>query len=112
MARLAFLESNVSLTRQLRILGPLAVLYFIIDTICYMQVNYILGDSGRSWMVGFGQNYPTYLWHKPSYNAYIDYPLRGIVVYTNVSKIQPSGALQTHLYQEASALEMGVSCAQ
>ncbi len=22
------------------------------------QINYILGDSGRSYVIGFGQNYP------------------------------------------------------
>ena len=32
------------------------------------QVNYLLGDSGRSWIVGFGKGYPTYTWHKASYN--------------------------------------------
>lgn len=40
-------------------------------------MNYILGDSGRSLVVGVGSNYPQYLWHKRSYNAYIDWPTRG-----------------------------------
>lgn len=25
------------------------------------------GDAGRSWIIGFGNDYPTYVWHKPSY---------------------------------------------
>ncbi|KAL6781923.1 hypothetical protein ACKKBF_B09970 [Auxenochlorella protothecoides x Auxenochlorella symbiontica] len=33
----------------------------------HFQVDYLLGDVGRSWIVGFGNDYPTYLWHKPSY---------------------------------------------
>jgi endoglucanase len=37
------------------------------------QINYILGDSGRSWMVGFGKGYTQYAWHKPSYNSYLDW---------------------------------------
>ncbi|CAO3693502.1 hypothetical protein G6F70_006247 [Rhizopus microsporus] len=41
------------------------------------QINYALGDYGYSWVVGFGDNYPTKPYHKASYNAYIDYPLRG-----------------------------------
>ena len=38
-----------------------------------LQVDYILGDSGRSWLIGYGTNYPTMLWHKYSYNSYIDW---------------------------------------
>ncbi|KNC96562.1 uncharacterized protein SPPG_08149 [Spizellomyces punctatus DAOM BR117] len=41
------------------------------------QINYILGDCGRSWIPGFGENYPKLPYHKGSYNAYIDYPMRG-----------------------------------
>ncbi len=45
-----------------------------------LQVNYVLGDSGRSWLAGFGSDYPTYIWHKLSYNSYIDWPTRGVTV--------------------------------
>ncbi|RUP51631.1 Six-hairpin glycosidase-like protein [Jimgerdemannia flammicorona] len=41
------------------------------------QINYILGDCGRSWVVGFGENSPLRPYHKSSYNSYIDYPMRG-----------------------------------
>lgn len=41
------------------------------------QTDYVLGSSGRSWMVGYGQDYPTHIWHKPSLNSYIDWDLRG-----------------------------------
>lgn len=41
------------------------------------QADYVLGSSGRSWMVGFGRDYPTHIWHKPSLNSYIDWELRG-----------------------------------
>jgi hypothetical protein len=41
------------------------------------QINYALGDYGYSWVVGFGDDYPTKPYHKSSYNSYIDYPLRG-----------------------------------
>lgn len=41
------------------------------------QVNYVLGDCGRSWVVGFGENSPLRPYHKSSYNSYIDYPMRG-----------------------------------
>ena len=33
------------------------------------QTNYLLGGSGRSWMVGFGEDYPQYVNHKMSYNS-------------------------------------------
>ncbi|RUS15846.1 Six-hairpin glycosidase-like protein [Endogone sp. FLAS-F59071] len=41
------------------------------------QINYVLGDCGRSWVVGFGENSPLRPYHKSSYNSYIDYPMRG-----------------------------------
>lgn len=41
------------------------------------QLNYLLGSSGRSWVTGFGENYPMTMWHKPSYNSYIDVALPG-----------------------------------
>ncbi|KAI8815465.1 family 9 glycoside hydrolase [Cladochytrium replicatum] len=40
------------------------------------QINYILGDCGRSWVVGFGNKFPRLPYHKSSYNSLIDYPLR------------------------------------
>ncbi|KAG8793235.1 hypothetical protein FRC12_003452 [Ceratobasidium sp. 428] len=41
------------------------------------QINYMLGDAGRSWVVGFGEGSPIRPYHKSSYNSFIDYPLRG-----------------------------------
>ncbi|KAG8974973.1 hypothetical protein FRC05_006650 [Tulasnella sp. 425] len=41
------------------------------------QINYSLGDCGRSWVVGFGEGSPIRPYHKSSYNSFIDYPLRG-----------------------------------
>jgi hypothetical protein len=46
-------------------------------TFAVQQINYALGDYGYSWVVGFGDNYPSKPYHKASYNSYIDYPLRG-----------------------------------
>ncbi|RCH94201.1 hypothetical protein CU098_009712 [Rhizopus stolonifer] len=46
-------------------------------TFAIQQINYALGDYGYSWVVGFGDNYPTKPYHKSSYNSYIDYPMRG-----------------------------------
>ncbi|CAO3657334.1 unnamed protein product [Mucor hiemalis] len=46
-------------------------------TFAVQQINYALGDYGYSWVVGFGDNYPTKPYHKSSYNSYIDYPMRG-----------------------------------
>ena len=39
------------------------------------QVNYLLGDSGRSWIVGFGDSNikDAYVWHKASYNSILDW---------------------------------------
>ncbi|KDD75988.1 glycosyl hydrolase, partial [Helicosporidium sp. ATCC 50920] len=31
------------------------------------QADYTLGSAGRSWLTGFGKDYPEYLWHKASY---------------------------------------------
>ena len=46
-------------------------------TFAAQQINYILGDCGRSWVVGMGEGSPIRPYHKSSYNAFIDYPLRG-----------------------------------
>ncbi|KAJ3038017.1 hypothetical protein HDV00_001061 [Rhizophlyctis rosea] len=46
-------------------------------TFAIQQINYILGDCGRSWVVGFGESSPKLPYHKGSYNSFIDYPLRG-----------------------------------
>ncbi|KAJ3045032.1 Endoglucanase [Rhizophlyctis rosea] len=46
-------------------------------TFAVQQTNYILGDCGRSWIPGFGDNDPKLPYHKSSYNSYIDYPMRG-----------------------------------
>ncbi len=40
------------------------------------QINYMLGDSGRSSIVGFGSNYPLSPYHKSSYNTIHDFPTR------------------------------------
>jgi endoglucanase len=41
------------------------------------QINYMLGDTGRSWVVGFGDGAPVRPYHKSLYNSFIDYPMRG-----------------------------------
>lgn len=46
-------------------------------TFATQQINYMLGDAGRSWVVGFGENSPKSPYHKSSYNSFIDYPMRG-----------------------------------
>ncbi|KAG8892594.1 hypothetical protein FRB99_002605 [Tulasnella sp. 403] len=46
-------------------------------TYAAQQVNYALGDCGRSWVVGFGKDSPIRPYHKSSYNSFIDYPMRG-----------------------------------
>lgn len=33
----------------------------------HFQTDYLLGDAGRSWLIGFGKDYPTFVWHKGSY---------------------------------------------
>jgi endoglucanase len=54
--------------------NPLATQLFNYGT---QQMNYMLGDCGRSWVVGFGTNYPLLPYHKSSYNSYLTYPTRG-----------------------------------
>ncbi|KAG8907722.1 hypothetical protein FRB99_002518 [Tulasnella sp. 403] len=46
-------------------------------TFAAQQLNYMLGDCGRSWVVGFGKDWPLRPYHKSSYNSFIDYPRRG-----------------------------------
>jgi len=41
------------------------------------QINYMLGECGRSWIVGFGERSPLRPYHKTSYNSFIDFPMRG-----------------------------------
>jgi len=40
------------------------------------QIDYILGDGGRSYVAGFGKSYPTFIFHKSSYNSMLYYPLK------------------------------------
>ena len=49
-----------------------------IEEYAISQINYMLGDCGRSWVVGFGTNSPLRPYHKSSYNAWINYPTRGM----------------------------------
>lgn len=46
-------------------------------TFATQQINYILGDTGVSYVVGFGKSV-TKPYHKSSYNSFIDYPMRGL----------------------------------
>lgn len=41
------------------------------------QVDYALGNGGRSWVIGVGTDYPKYLWHKQSYASLINWTARG-----------------------------------
>lgn len=46
-------------------------------TFASQQINYILGDTGISYVVGFGPNSVKIPYHKSSYNSFIEYPMRG-----------------------------------
>lgn len=70
------------------------------------QIDYVLGDSGRSWLVGYGDSYPDRLWHKPSYISYIDWPLRGVEIFANWSAQQTSGGFKKFTYVQASKFDM------
>ncbi|KAJ3145366.1 hypothetical protein HDU89_007119 [Geranomyces variabilis] len=48
-----------------------------LQTFAVQQVNYILGDAGKSFVVGFGTSPPILPYHKSSYNSILSYPLRG-----------------------------------
>lgn len=50
--------------------------------------------------------YPDRLWHKPSYNSYIDWPLRGVDVFANWTAQQTTGKFKQFTYLQASKLEM------
>lgn len=41
------------------------------------QVDYALGNGGRSWVVGVGDDYPQHVWHKQSYASLINWDARG-----------------------------------
>lgn len=43
-----------------------------------VQVDYALGNGGRSWIVGVGTDYPKYLWHKQSYASLINWASRQV----------------------------------
>jgi len=59
-----------------------------------------------SWLIGFGDNYPEYIWHKPSYNAAIDWPLRGVTIFANWTAQQTSGSFKQLLTAQASKFDM------
>ena len=46
------------------------------------QINYILGDSGRSWISGYGTTYPKYYWHKLSCES-LECQNLGLYLYVN-----------------------------
>lgn len=50
--------------------------------------------------------YPDRLWHKPSYNSYIDWPLRGVDIFANWTAQQTTGKFKQFTYLQASKLEM------
>ena len=70
------------------------------------QVNYVLGDSGRSWLAGFGSDFPTFIWHKLSYNSFIDWPTRGITIFSNWSQEQTDGTYKTLLNGPSPKFDM------
>lgn len=61
---LALIES-----KQLRAGGGSASYAAQLFNYAKFQIDYALGDSGRSWLIGFGSDYPDYIWHKLSYNT-------------------------------------------
>lgn len=72
----------------------------------WLQIGYVLGDSGRSWLAGFGENSPEFIWHKPSYNAYIDWSTRGVSVFANWSIEQTDKSFKTLLYAPLAKFDM------
>lgn len=66
----------------------------------------MLGDSGRSWLSGYGTNYPPYIWHKPSYNSYIDWSTRGVTVFANWSIEQTDSTYKRLLYAPLAKFDM------
>ena len=71
-----------------------------------LQIGYVLGDSGRSWLAGFGEKSPEYIWHKPSYNAYIDWSTRGVTVFANWSIEQTDKSYKRLLYGPLAKFDM------
>jgi len=61
------------------------------------QINYILGDSGRSYMVGFGQNYPQFIHHKGTYNSILRWDTRGEDVDVIREDFQSKARPQEHI---------------
>jgi Glycosyl hydrolase family 9 len=64
VAMLALIES-----KQLRAGGGSSSYAAQLFNYAKYQIDYVLGDSGRSWLIGFGDDYPEFLWHKLSYNT-------------------------------------------
>mmetsp|Transcript_6836 Transcript_6836/g.19716 ORF Transcript_6836/g.19716 Transcript_6836/m.19716 type:complete len:804 (+) Transcript_6836:5446-7857(+) len=100
-AMLALIES-----KQLRATNGDAAYAAQLFNYAKYQIDYVLGDSGRSWLVGYGTGYPDRLWHKPSYNSYIDWPLRGVDIFANWTAQQTTGKFKQFTYLQASKLEM------
>lgn len=73
------------------------------------QVNYILGDAGRSWLVGFGKDYPTHVWHKYSYNSILNWNegLAKMIWMTNdIGPWSPEKNTQKNMYAQIAKLDM------
>lgn len=68
------------------------------------QMNYVLGAGGRAWLGGW-PNGPTYLWHKYSYNSYIDSPLKGIIVYSDTTAQKTDNTFESFKFSEAAKFD-------
>ena len=42
-----------------------------------LQLNFVLGDGGRSWLVGFGKNAPQLAFQKTAWNSYLTWFTKG-----------------------------------
>ncbi|KAK9819681.1 hypothetical protein WJX72_001055 [[Myrmecia] bisecta] len=71
-----------------------------------LQINYLLGDSGRSWVVGHGSDFPQYIWHKQSYNSYIDWPTRGQLLWMGLDRAPLDKKTSIPVIKQAGGIEM------
>ncbi|KAK9867129.1 hypothetical protein WJX84_004718 [Apatococcus fuscideae] len=63
--------------RTLQAMGGFSSLADQIMSYSLSQLNFVLGDSGRSWLVGFGKNPPQQSFQKTAWNSYITWFTKG-----------------------------------
>jgi hypothetical protein len=101
MAYLALRQAKLSRSRRSN-LGYAARLF----NYATFQLNYVLGDGGRTYLAGYSKSDIKFYWHKMSYNSYITDTLRGVKVYAGLSSQKTDNRIERRTFVWAAKFDM------